>query len=70
MLDIKLIREDSKTVRENLEKRQNPELIKRLDYVIKFDKAWRDVFQELNSSRKRKNEINLEIAKMKKEGQD
>ena len=59
MLDIKLIREDSKMVRENLEKRQNPELIKRLDYVIKFDKAWRDVLQELNSSRKRKNNAGL-----------
>ena len=70
MFDIKLIREQPKTVKENLKKRQDPEILKRVDNIIKLDKEWRQVLQELNNSRKRKNEITQEIAKLKKEGGD
>lgn len=70
MLDIKLIRENPEMVRENLKTRQDSEVLKRLDSVIKLDKEWRDALQELNNSRKRKNEITVEIAKLKKEGKD
>ncbi len=70
MLDIKIIRENPEMVRENLKTRQNPEILERFDSVIRLDKEWRDIVQELNNSRKRKNEITLEIAKMKKDGKD
>ena len=70
MLDIRLIRENPEMIRENLEKRQDPGILKRLDNVIKLDKDWREVLHELNNSRKRRNEITLEIAKAKKQGKD
>jgi len=70
MIDIKLIRENPEMVRENLEKRHDPDAIKKLNDVIKLDKEWREVTKELNYSRKRRNEVTTEIAKLKKEGKD
>ena len=55
MLDIKLIREDPEMVRKNLEKRHDPVAIEKLDDLIKIGKEWREVLQELNDSRKRRN---------------
>ncbi len=70
MLDIKLIREDPEMVRKNLEKRHDPVAIEKLDDLIKIDKEWREVLQELNDSRKRRNEVTGEIAELKREGKD
>ncbi len=73
MLDIKLIRENSESVRNNLLKRGNPEHTKRLDKLIILDKKWRTNLTVLNSLRhKRKlatNEI-AEIKKMKKDAKE
>ncbi len=70
MLDIKLIRENPELVRENLKRRQDPEILKRLDEVIRLDKEWRSIITELNKLRERRNKISVEIAKLKKEGKD
>jgi len=70
MLDIKLIREKPEEVRKNLEKRNDPEVLKLLDEVISLDKKWRIHINELNTLRKKRNEISIEISKRKKEGKD
>jgi len=70
MIDINLIRESPEMVRNNLEKRKDPEILERLDKLIKVDKDWREIIHELNKLRKRRNDITQEIAKAKKEGKD
>ena len=67
MLDIKLIREKPEFVRENLKKRNDPEKLKLLEDLIKNDKKWRDLQTEINKLRQKRNEVSIQIAKMKKE---
>jgi len=68
MLDIKLIRDDPELVRRNLERRQDPEKLARLDALIEDDARWREKVTEVNRLRRRRNEISSEIAKVMKEG--
>jgi len=68
MLDIKLIREKPEMVKENLEKRQDKDLIKLLKKVIKTDEKWREEVKKLNDLNKQRNDISLEIAELKKAG--
>lgn len=70
MLDIKLIREHPEVVRSNLEKRGDPEKLKLLDDLIRFDKEWRQSLTKANELRQRRNVVTEEIAKLKKEGKD
>ncbi len=70
MLDINLIRENPEFVRRNLERRNDPAILKLLEEVIKLDEEWRNTIRELNELRKRKNRISREIAILKKEGKD
>jgi len=70
MLDIKLIREHPEVVRSNLEKRGDPEKLKLLDDLIKFDREWRQLLTRLNELRQRRNVVTEEIAMLKKEGKD
>lgn len=70
MLDIKLIRENPKLVRVNIERRQDKNKLKLLKKVIRLDTKWRELTKEVNNLRKRRNEISLEIAKLKKAGKD
>lgn len=70
MLDIKLIREHPEVVRSNLEKRGDPEKLKLLDDLIRFDKEWRQLLTRLNELRQRRNVVTEEIARLKKEGKD
>jgi len=70
MLDIKLVREHPEVVRSNFEKRGDPEKLKLLDDLIKFDKEWRQLLTRLNELRQRRNVITEEIARLKKEGKD
>jgi len=68
MLDVKMIREQPDLVRNNLKRRHDQEKMKLLEEFIKSDRKWRDAIAELNSLRQRKNELSLEIAKLKKSG--
>ncbi len=67
MLDIKLIRETPEVVRNNLKKRNDPEKLKLLEDLIVVDKKWRESQAQLNNLRKERNELTLEITKLKKE---
>jgi seryl-tRNA synthetase len=70
MLDIKLIRESPDLVRANLEKRGNPENLLMLDELIVLDKQWRLNLTGLNDLRHIRKTVTVEIAKLKKAGQD
>lgn len=70
MLDIKLIRENPEFVKENLAKRGNPENCKRLDALIDVDKEWRETLTKLNELRHKRKIVTVEIAKLKKAGED
>jgi len=68
MLDIKLIRENPELVRNNLKKRNDPEKLKLLDDLILVDKKWRESQTKLNDLRNGRNQVTLEITKLKKQG--
>lgn len=70
MLDIKLIRENPSLVRENLKRRNDPEKLKFLEELIACDSKWRELQTKLNKSRQKRNEINIEIIRLKKQGKN
>jgi seryl-tRNA synthetase len=70
MLDIKLIRENPEFVRENLNKRGDPENLKMLDELIYCDKTHRNLLTKLNITRYERNQITTKIAAAKKRGED
>jgi seryl-tRNA synthetase len=70
MLDIKLIRENPKFVRNNLMNRGDPENLKMLDELIDFDRKWRQHLTELNELRHERRLITTDIAALKKKGKD
>jgi seryl-tRNA synthetase len=70
MLDIKLIRESPDVVRANLEKRGNPENLVMFDELLTLDKQWRLNLTHLNDLRHERKTATIEIAKLKKTGQD
>ena len=70
MLDVKLIREQTDFVREDLKRRHHPEYLDYLEEFLKSDKKWRELVGETNKLRQRRNEISIEIAKAKKEKKD
>lgn len=70
MLDIQLFREKPEIVRKNLEKRKDSERLKQVDVIINLDVDWRKKKIEADSLRKKRNDISMEINKLKKEGKD
>jgi len=70
MLDIKLIRENPEIVKKNLKKRKEEEKIKWVDDLLNYDKKWRELIQEINELRRKRNVITQEIAELKKKGKD
>jgi seryl-tRNA synthetase len=70
MLDIKLIRENPDTVRNNLKMRGDPENEKMLESLIDCDKRWRGGLTRLNELRHERKQITAEIATTKKKGED
>ena len=70
MIDVKLIRTNPEQVRRNLERRKDPEKLKLLDEFMDADKEWRSLRTEVNEWRRRRNEISLRIARMKKQGSE
>jgi seryl-tRNA synthetase len=66
MLDIKLIRENPELVRNNLEKRGDPQNLRMFDELIDCDKKWRQYLTELNELRHERRLITTEIATLKK----
>jgi len=70
MLDIKLIRENSKLVESNLKKRGDEDKIKLLHSLISDDKKYRELLQEVEKLKHDRNVLSEEIAKLKKEKKD
>ncbi len=70
MLDIKFVRENIGVVKKNLEKRRDPAIIKLLEDVLKKDEHWRKLKIKVDSLKQKRNEISLEISKLKKEKKD
>jgi len=70
MLDINLIRNNPDVVREDLRKRDDREKLAWVDETIRLDKEWRGLRIKTDKLRHRRNEIALEIGKLKKEGKD
>ena len=68
MIDVKLIRTNPELVRRNLERRNDPEKLNLLDEFIEADKKWRSLQTEVNEWRRKRNQISLKIARMKKQG--
>ncbi len=65
MLDIKLIRENPQIVEESQKKRNQP--IGDVKKVLEIDKKWRELKEEVDGLRSRRNKISEEINKAKKE---
>jgi seryl-tRNA synthetase len=70
MLDINLIRNNPNVVRADLKKRNEKEKLAWIDETIRLDKEWRGLRIKTDKLRHRRNEIALEIGKLKKEGKD
>ena len=70
MLDIKLIRENPELVKNNLEKRGNPETTQMLEDLIAVDKEWRFNLTKLNELHHQRKQVTIEIAKLKKAGKE
>jgi len=70
MLDIKVIRENPESVRENLAKRGDETKLRMLDELIGYDKKWRQGLTLSNELRHKRRQITLEIADLKKGGKD
>jgi seryl-tRNA synthetase len=70
LLDIKLIREKPEIVRQNLEKRGDPEKLHMLDELINHDCEWRQLLTKTNELRHERRKVTNEIAALKKAGKD
>ena len=70
MFNIKLIREDYDSVRENLAKRDNEDLLIILDDIVKIDKEMRELQIEIDQLKKEKNELSQGVNNLRKEGKD
>jgi len=70
MLDIKFIREHPDIVRKDLQKRNEKEKLEWLEDLLKKDAEYRQLLQENQRLRQRRNEITEEINKLKKQGED
>ena len=66
MIDIKLIREKPEIIKESQKKRGHTN--NELDKVIELDKKWRELKEEVDTLRSKRNKISEEINKAKKEG--
>ena len=70
MLDIKIVRENPNSVRTNLAKRNDPQIVALFDELIGYDQEWRRYFAESGNLRGKRNKVTEEIAKLKKQGAD
>lgn len=66
MIDIKLIRENPKLVKENIKRKSQTEKLVLVDKVIKLDENWRAVKFEADNLRKNRNVISEQINQAKK----
>ncbi len=70
MLDIRFVRENSETVKHDLDRRGDLAKVEWVDEVLRLDTEWRKLLTEVNSLRERRNRITEEIAKLRRSGLD
>ena len=70
MIDIQYIRSNPEVVKNNLKKRNSPELLNWIDEVIKYDEDWRKLKINSDQLRSRRNKVSEEINKAVKENKD
>lgn len=70
MLDIKFVREHSEEVKDNLKRRGDLDKIVLIDDLIKDDKNWRDIQNEANMLRNKRNRLTDEIGRLRKSSTD
>lgn len=70
MLDIKLLRENPEIIKKDLQKRDRPDLIKKLEKARELDVRWRESLQIVENLKKQRNILSKEIADLKKQGKD
>lgn len=70
MLDINLIRKQPEIIKKDLEKRGNLVKLAWLDDIRKSDKKWRELREEADKLKHKRNLLTEEIAKLKKQGKD
>jgi seryl-tRNA synthetase len=68
MIDINIIRNNPDFVRENLERRNEPQKLNMLDDFQEVDLLWRKLQTEINELRRKRNIISSKIAVFKKQG--
>jgi len=70
MLDIKLVREHPEIIREDLQKRCEPEKLEMLINLIQYDIQWRKLLTQANELRHKRKLITAEVANLKKQKKD
>lgn len=70
MLDMRLIRENPEMVKQNLQKRGDPENLHMLEELIDSDRVWRENLTRLNDLRHGRRQATANIAALKKEGKE
>jgi seryl-tRNA synthetase len=70
VLDVRLIRENPDTIREDLRKRGMLDKLPLVDEAIEDDREWRRLKKMVEDLRHRQNELTAEISALKKSGQD
>ncbi|MBU0959543.1 MAG: serine--tRNA ligase [Nanoarchaeota archaeon] len=68
MIDIKLIRENPKLVRDNIKNKFQKDKLKLVDEVIRLDKEWRELKYKEDSLRSSRNQVSKNISELKKAG--
>ena len=68
MIDIKLIRENSDLVKENIKKKFQDQKLKLVDEVADLDKKSREVKKEADMLRAKRNELSTNIGTLMRDG--
>ena len=70
MLNIKLLRENTEIVKQNIAKKQENEKLILVDKILDLDKQWRKLTYDIDQLKSQRNKLSEEINKAKKAKQD
>lgn len=68
MLDVKVLREDPEVIRASIRRRGIADKLPLVEEAIEADKEWRKLKAQMEEVRHHQNELNSEVAEMKKKG--
>lgn len=70
MLDLRQIRDEADLVRGRLERRGAPETLEAVDRVVELDAQRRELIQDVETLRAKRNEVSPQVGRLKAEGRD